>query len=452
MASILIVEDDSAALAALASVVENEGHEVLTAATLAGAQSTLKSRSIDLVLADFGLPDGNGLDLLEPSADYDLAIITGQATLSTAIDALRRGAVDYLTKPIDVARLRALLSSFERTVELRSEVSTLREELRDAGRFGAIVGNSEPMRQVYNLIEKVAKTDATVFITGESGTGKELVAETIHRMSPRRKGELLPLNCGAVSPTLIESELFGHEKGSFTGAERRHAGHFERASGGTLFLDEITEMPIELQVKLLRVLETGTFLRVGGTKPQTVDVRVVAASNQDAAQAVDEGRLREDLYYRLRVFPIHLPPLRDRGPDDIELLARSFLAELGRRDGTTRRLTDEALELLTSYSWPGNVRELKNAIERANILAEDSIDADCLSREVRMQLATPQSGPYIRVRIGSSLEESEKRLILATLDELDGNRKETASTLGISPKTLYNRLKSYGVNRKSEHA
>jgi DNA-binding NtrC family response regulator len=305
MARILIVESDPSARTALASLVEGEGHEVLTASSPAEARTALRAHRVELVLADLGPPDDSSIELLvEEGADFDLAVITGEASLETAVGALRMGAIDYLSKPVDVSRLKALLRTFERTHELKSEVSSLRRDLREAGRFGPIIGASEAMAEVYDLIERVARTDTTVFVTGDSGTGKELVASTLHRMSGRRKGPYLPLNCGAVSPTLIESELFGHEKGSFTGATRRHEGHFERASGGTLFLDEITEMPVELQVKLLRVLETGKLLRIGATRPLEVDVRVLAASNTEPRLAVEEGSLREDLYYRLRVFPI----------------------------------------------------------------------------------------------------------------------------------------------------
>ncbi|REJ80736.1 MAG: sigma-54-dependent Fis family transcriptional regulator [Acidobacteria bacterium] len=441
---VLVVEDDKAALDAMSQLVAAEGHEVATASTLEESRDLLSRSGFDVVLADLYLPDGEGLSLLEgdDSEEFDLVLITGQASLETAVSALRQGAIDYLTKPVDFPRLRALLAQFDRTTALRREVTDLRSELQDAGRFGSLIGASEAMREVYRLIERVAPTDATVFITGESGTGKEVVAQTVHDLSARRQGSMLPLNCGAVSPQLIESELFGHERGSFTGAERRHEGHFERAHGGTLLLDEITEMPIELQVKLLRVLETGSFLRVGGTKPIRVDVRVLAACNRNPREAVESGSLREDLYYRLRVFPIHLPPLRDR-EDDVELLARHFLDEIHKRSGRRVRLSDRALEQLAAYSWPGNVRELKNAIERSAIMAEDRIELGDLPPEVRANEELIDDGPYLRVRVGTELAAFEKRMILATLRENDDRRKDTAEQLGISEKTLYNRLKAY---------
>ncbi|HVS13816.1 MAG TPA: sigma-54 dependent transcriptional regulator [Thermoanaerobaculia bacterium] len=445
MAEVLIVEDDRSTLEALKLLVQDEGFEVATASCLAQARTALDEESPGLILADLNLPDGKGSDLLGDgeAGGPELILITGDASVETAVEALRLGALDYLTKPVDVARLKTLLATFNRTTELKKQVTSLRGELREAGRFGAMVGASKQMQEVYELVERVAPTDATVLVTGESGTGKELVAETVHRLSRRSAKPLLPLNCGAVSANLIESELFGHERGSFTGADRRHLGHFERADGGTLFLDEITEMPIELQVKLLRALENREVTRVGGSKPVPVDVRVVAASNRDLRIALDGGKLREDLYYRLKVFPIALPPLRER-EGDVELLARHFLAELNHDHEVQKRLTDEALDLLQAHPWPGNVRELKNVLQRAYILADEKITVDTLPREVRLELAAePTAGPYVQVRIGSSLADAEKRLIFATLDQVGGKKKDAAEILGVSLKTLYNRLKAY---------
>jgi DNA-binding NtrC family response regulator len=286
----------------------------------------------------------------------------------------------------------------------------------------------------------VAPTEATAFLIGESGTGKELAAETLHRLSKRRKGPYLPLNCGAVSPTLIESEIFGHEKGSFTGAQRQHRGYFERASGGTLFLDEITEMPIELQVKLLRVLETGRIMRVGGDREVEVNVRVIAATNRNPEDAVKDGKLREDLFYRLKVFPITLPPLRDR-EGDIETLAQYFLHNLNKREGTAKRFSVDTMERLRTHHWPGNVRELQNVVQRAFILGDQEITPDCLPAELGGE--TQLAGPNLHLKVGTSLEDAERRLILATLDQYEGDKKVTAEVLGISLKTLYNRLNQY---------
>ncbi|MEZ4332537.1 MAG: sigma-54 dependent transcriptional regulator [Myxococcota bacterium] len=449
--SILIVEDDADFRDSLDALLTRDGYRVRGVDTLAKARATLVEGDVDVALVDLGLPDGNGLELL---SDPDLAdraefvVITGDTTAASAIEALRRGALDYLPKPIDRARMQTILTNVARTRRLKREVSSLRDELRDLGRFGTMVGRSKAMQQVYDLVARVAPTDSTVFITGESGTGKELVAEMVHRLSDRKNGPFLSLNCGAVSETLIESELFGHEKGSFTGAERRRLGYFEEASGGTLLLDEITEMPIEMQVKLLRVLETRQLTRVGATTPIEVDVRVVTASNRDPKTAVGEGILREDLLYRLNVFPIHMPPLRERG-EDVELLARFFLEKVNEREETSKRMSDAALRRLRELTWPGNVRELKNVMERAAILADDVIGADTLPEPDPRRTVASDGGTTVQVRVGSTIEEAERRLILATVEELDGDKRRAARVLGISLKTLYNRLNVYEAARKS---
>jgi DNA-binding NtrC family response regulator len=344
---------------------------------------------------------------------------------------------------VDLERLRTLLASVTRTRQYRAEARGLREELRQLGRFGRLVGRSPAMQRVYDLIARVAPTEASVLLTGESGTGKELAAETIHLLSRRRSAAYLGVNSSAVSSTLIESELFGHEKGSFTGADARRRGYFEEASGGTLFLDEITDMPMELQAKLLRVLETSAVLRVGASDTVPVDVRVVAATNRDAGRAVRDGKLREDLYYRLNVFPISMPPLRDRR-EDVELLADHFLARVNHRDSTTKRWSPEAMEKLIAHHWPGNVRELKNAVERAAILADSVIGPDLIAiTGGRSKGSGSTQGTVLHVPVGSSLEEAERRLILATLAELNGDKRRAAETLGIGLKTLYTRLSVY---------
>jgi DNA-binding NtrC family response regulator len=440
----LIVDDDLSTRQAMAELVEREGFTVTTADTLGKARDLILAKQPGVILADLVLPDGQGIELLEElqgDPKVEVILITGHASVDTAVEALRSGAYDYLTKPVDVPRLKTLLAGLRRTQDLKAEVSSLRGELRDLGRFGLLVGGSEPMQGVYDLIDRVAPTDATVLLVGESGTGKELAAATIHQLSKRKREAFLPLNCGAVAANLIESELFGHERGSFTGASRQHKGVFERAHGGTLFLDEITEMPFELQVKLLRVLETGTLMRVGGDKPVPVNVRVLAATNQDPERAVEEGKFREDLYYRLQVFPIRLPPLRQR-PGDVKLLAEHFLAELNREEGAEKGLTDDAIERLERWHWPGNVRELKNAVRRAFILADDELDPASFPIDAAPEIATA-AGPHVRVKVGASIADMEKRLILATLDEIGGDKKKAAETLGISLKTLYNRLNSY---------
>jgi len=336
------------------------------------------------------------------------------------------------------------------------------------------------MQRIYDMISRVAPTDATVLLTGESGTGKEVVAQTLHDISRRRKEPFFPLNCGAVSPNLIETELFGHERGSFTGADRQHKGYFERAHGGTLFLDEITEMPVELQVKLLRVLETGMVTRIGGERSIAVNVRVIAATNRDPEEAVAEKKLREDLLYRLKVFPLHLPPLRDRD-DDVELLAQHFLEQLNKSEGSKKAFGRSGMARLRQHPWPGNVRELKNLVHHAYILADDEINAESVPlgpvptgelREIRpaprpIETPTPESRPIDTIRVteipapdgtvqqgltlpvGVSMAEADRILLLTTLEQYGGDKKKTAEVLGVSVKTIYNRLNEYRRNEES---
>jgi DNA-binding NtrC family response regulator len=442
---VLIVDDDDRFRIRQADWVEREGCESRAADSLAAARAELREYEPDLILLDLELADGSGLDLLDPERSWDaeIVVVTGHATVETAVAALRRGVTDYLTKPLDRARLKATLASVMRTRALKREVGTLRSELRSLGRFGPLIGSSQAMQRVYDLVARVAPTDAPVLVTGDSGTGKELVARAVHDMSARRDGPFIAVNCGAIAPTLLESELFGHERGSFTGAERARPGMFERASGGTLLLDEITEMPLEAQVRLLRVLESHSVQRLGGDALLPVDVRVVSATNRDPSACVAEGRLREDLLYRISVFPIPLPPLRHRGRD-VELLAQAFLERLNREHGTTRRLTGGALDALRKRQWPGNVRELRNAVQRAFILAGGDLDENVFSPDGARAAETPED-PFLRIRVGTPLDDAVRRLILATLERCGGNRTHAAAALGISPKTLYNRLKAYRI-------
>jgi len=324
---LLLVDDDPEALEWLTELAKGEGFTVAQADSLRAARIHMSRLQPDVLLTDLQLPDGQGIELvndLEARESTEVVLITGHASVESAVQALRLGATDYLVKPVDVERLRAMLRRVPRTGELRAEIGELREELRKLGRYGHLLGSSPPMQKLYDQLGRVAPTSATVLLVGESGTGKELAAQTIHEMSRRKRAPFLPLNCGAVSPQLIESELFGHEKGSFTGADRQHKGYFERAHGGTLFLDEITEMPQELQVKLLRVLQERSIRRVGGTGERPVDVRVLAATARDLVAEVKGGRFRDDLFYRINVVQIHIPPLRTR-PEDVPLLAEHFL-------------------------------------------------------------------------------------------------------------------------------
>lgn len=448
MPHILIVDDDENTCAALAEIAAAEGFTAATAGDLREACLQIGWQMPDAVLADLKLPDGDGKDLFNEvgSAGVDIILMTGYASVESAVEALRLGATDYLVKPINVARLQTVLKRIATTGDLKAEVRSLRGELRRYGRFGRLLGSSEAMQAVYDQISKVAPTEATVLLVGESGTGKELAAQTVHELSPRRRQPFLAVNCGAISPNLIESEMFGHERGSFTGAERQHKGYFERAAGGTLFLDEITEMPIELQVKLLRVLEAGTFMRVGTNRELRADVRVVAATNRNPEEAVAEGKLRADLYHRLNVFPIELPPLRTRG-DDVAQLAGAFLDQLNAEHGTQRRFGPDVLANLRLHSWPGNVRELRNFVQRAFIMAEDDVIAES---PVPLQAAASQvpATAIVTVPVGMSLADADRELIFATLEQCAGVKKHAAEILGISLKTLYNRLEEYAAGGK----
>jgi two-component system response regulator AtoC len=459
MPHVLIVDDDTDSAATLRELIAAPAFTVALAHTLRDARKQIALQQPDLVLLDLKLPDGNGMDLFaDPQlvANSEVVLITGHASLDTSIQALRMGAADYIVKPINLRHLQGLLSRVTQPAKLKAEVATLTAELTESGHFGHLWGRSAPMQRVYEQIARVAATGITVFITGESGSGKELAAQTVHGLSRRRKQAFLAVNCGAISPHLIESEIFGHEKGSFTGAERQHLGFFERANGGTLFLDEVTEMSLDLQVKLLRVLETGRFMRVGSTQSLEADVRVIAATNRPPEQAVASGKLREDLLYRLNVFPIHLPPLRDR-LSDVPLLAQHFLTAIAAQEGQPKQFTPAALQQLQRHGWPGNVRELRNAVQRAYVMATGSViderwlplgggDAPAPPPAPAASSAGTPAGadtPSITLPIGISMVQAERALILATLERFEHHKERTAATLGISLKTLYNRLKEY---------
>lgn len=373
MRDILIVDDDLATSAGLADVVESWGFEPQTAATLEAARAAIANRVPDLVILDLQLPDGSGIDLLSEVKsdlpDLPVVMLTGHATVDTAVRALKKGAEDFATKPVDLVRLKVTLETVREKSDLRREVLELRRELQKLGTMGRLVGKSTAMLSLYREIELVARTDASVLIVGESGTGKEVVASTIHELSRRKQRPFVAFNCGAISATLIESEIFGHEKGAFTSADKRRIGYFESAHGGSVFLDEITEMPADLQVKLLRVLEESKFRRVGGNEEIELDARILAATNRDPELAIRDGRLRQDLYYRLNVFPLAIPPLRER-KEDIPLLAARFLEAFAKADSAQPPAIESGfLEALDAWDWPGNVRELRNVVQRAWIVS-----------------------------------------------------------------------------------
>jgi len=439
MPHLLVLDDDEAIREVLAEIAREHGYSVAQAATMKDALIQLQRQQPDLVLTDVRLPGDSGMEIFSrmPNSDAEIVVITGHGTMDNAVEALRLGATDYLVKPICMDRLVEILAR----VAADRGVDTSNAPFQEPGRFGKLLGQSESMEQLYTQLARVAATDVTTLLIGESGTGKELAAHAIHELSNRSHKPFIAVNCGAISPHLIESELFGHERGSFTGADRQHKGYFERADSGTLFLDEITEMPLDLQVKLLRVLETGRFMRVGTHREVVCDIRIVAATNRNPEQAIQEGKLREDLYYRLSVFPVELPPLRERG-SDILFLADRFLAALNEKYGDDKRFSDQARQAIYEYAWPGNVRELKNYVRRAYIMAEDGVlGADVL----QPQIAPDGGGQSARVTVplGVTLAEADRRLIMATLERCGGVKKQTAAVLGISAKTLYNRLEEY---------
>jgi two-component system response regulator AtoC len=441
---ILLVDDDPRTQEAIERWSDPEAYDLSTANSLAAARSLLQQENFDLALVGLELDDGGGLELvaeLGAGTGPEAIVLADSGSVESVVESMKQGAVDYLEKPVQHARLHSSLISARRRAELRNEVRSLRSELKGMGTYGGLVGASPAMQRVYELMEQVAPTDAPVLITGETGTGKEVVAQAIHRLSGRAGGDFVPLNCAAVPEGVIESELFGHEKGAFTGATRARRGVFARADGGTLLLDEITEMPIDLQPRLLRVLETGEFLPVGSESPEATDCRLVASTNRDPARAVEDGALREDLLYRINVFPISLPPLRER-EGDAELIARQALKQLNAEHETAKRLAPAAIEQLEQYDWPGNVRELLNVVQRAFILADERIERLPTSEDGSVEPSGSVGG--LRAYVGRSIAEVEKELVLATLEAFGGNKKRTAETLQISLKTLYTRLNRYG--------
>jgi DNA-binding NtrC family response regulator len=440
---VLVVEDDPTTRLGLTELVRTWGFATDAAADGEEALRRMTDFRPSIIITDLVMPRMGGLDLLravrQEGSDLIVVILTAQGTVETAVEAIKGGAYDYLTKPIEPQRLRILLDKIVERQETLREVKVLRRQLRDSGSFGKMIGASRQMRAVYQVIEQAAPTAASVLVWGESGTGKELVAQTIHQLSPRAQLPFVPINCAAIPETLLESEIFGHEKGAFTGAVERREGCFELADRGTLFLDEIAEMTPTTQAKLLRVLQERRFRRLGGRAEQAVDVRVIAATNATPADAVKDGRLREDLYYRLNVFEIELPPL-GRRKDDLPLLIQSFLAEFNVRNG--KRVTavePAAMRMLEQYTWPGNVRELRNVIERAVILSfGEFIESKHLPPLVA---AVPEpDAPTVPLRPGMTVDEAERELILLTLEHTRDNKTRAAEILGISLKTLHNKL------------
>jgi len=456
---ILVVDDETASRRGLVSLLSGWGYAVEEAAD--GQEALEKAVAVlpSVVITDLVMPrlDGHALlkALREEAPFAAVILLTGQGSIETAVAAMKDGAYDYLTKPVDVARLKLLIPKAASSSEALREVALLRRQLSQVMGMGRLVGTGPAMQEVYRMIEMAAPTPAPVLITGESGTGKELVARTIHELSPRAQAPFVAVNCAAIPETLLESEIFGHEKGAFTGALERRAGCFELAHQGTLFLDEIAEMNPGMQAKFLRVLETSTVRRLGGRAEVKMDVRVLAATNKDPQKALRDGTFREDLYYRLNVVSLALPPLRDRR-EDILLLTQSFLAEFNAKYGKRINSVSEAAQAaLEAAPWPGNVRELRNTLERAVIVCGDQrLDLKHLSdlsgsagpraTSTPTEHSSVVSGNSLAVPIGTSLDEAEKQLILRTLAAQDNNKTRAAQVLGISLKTLHNKLKAYG--------
>ena len=441
---VLIVEDEPATRIGLTELVRTWGFNTAAAGDGQEALERITEFRPAIIISDLVMPRMGGLDLLRALAsdggEYTVVILTAQGTVETAVEAIKEGAYDYLTKPIEPQRLKILLDKIVERQDTLREVKVLRKQLREQGAFGQMVGSSGAMRKVYQTIEQAAPTSASVLIWGESGTGKELVAQTVHQLSPRNQMPFVPINCAAIPETLLESEIFGHEKGAFTGAFDRREGCFELADRGTLFLDEIAEMTPATQVKLLRVLQERRFRRLGGRNEQAVDVRVIAATNAVPADAVKSGKLREDLFYRLNVFAIELPPLRKR-KEDLPLLIQAFLGEFNARNRkSVSALDPAAMRALEHYNWPGNVRELRNVIERAVILCSGQFVEPKHLPPLVAAPAVETTKPTLSLTPGTTVEEAENRLILMTLEHTRDNKTRAAEILGISLKTLHNKL------------
>src|SRR5688500_11402402 len=438
-ARILIADDELSMTNALSAILSSEGYDVAVAQDGKKALDRLTSEEFGVVLADLKMPKLDGLALLKELQRHGIPteciIVTGQGTVDSAVQAMREGAYDYIEKPLNAEKLNRLKALIPKALEKFSVQERNRElssKLEGLTHYGELTGQSEEMRSVYQIIDAVASSSASVMILGESGTGKELVARALHTRSDRAKGPFFALNCAALPKDILENELFGHEKGAFTGSTNEKAGAFEMADGGTLFLDEVAEMPTDIQVKILRALETRTIRRLGGKKEISVDIRILAATNRDLQKALDEGDLREDLYYRLAVVELFLPPLRER-VGDIQLLANEFLARFAQQNGQKiKGFADEAWGCIVSYSWPGNVRELKNAVERAVIMARGDVvsPADIMPRHLRV---SPETSSMVSLPAGAPVADARRQLVLRIFASTGGGHTRTAKIVGLSP-------------------
>jgi DNA-binding NtrC family response regulator len=450
---VLIVEDEPHALSGLAELVSGWGYRTETARDGLEALEKVTAWQPGIIVSDLKMPRMDGLELLARLAEGNekmaVIMLTAQGSIEAAVEAMKNGAYDFIQKPVDPTRLRAILTNASRQRETDRELEVTRRKLRETGVLGSLVGSSKKMQEIFSLIERVAGNNVSVLITGESGTGKELVARTLHDLSPRKSKPFVAVNCAAIPETLIESEIFGHEKGAFTGAIERRAGCFELAEEGSLLLDEIGEMPVATQAKLLRVLEDRRLRRLGSKVESPVDVRVLAATNKDPEDAVASGQLRGDLYYRLNVFNIHMPPLREH-KEDIPAIAESLIADMNHKHHcNVTGLDNEMLARLMAYDWPGNVRQLRNTIERAVVLCgEGQLQPRHLppgfgTRAPRPSAEIPANA--IQLEVGATVDEAEKMLIFKTLESTNNNKTRAAEILGISLKTLHNKLREYGA-------
>lgn len=447
MATVLIADDEKNIRSGLAIAFEDEGYDTLQAEDGQAAWTMINKKSVDLVITDLRMPGISGYDLLKKiNAAYPtlpVIVLTGHGSIEDAVQAMRDGAVDFFTKPVDLDHLILTVSKAlsnkrisEQNRQLKAEIDVLKKKQG----YQKIIGKSAPVAKMMEIIAQVAPSKASVLVTGESGTGKELVADAIHSLSSRADGPLIKVNCASLSPTLLESELFGHEKGAFTGAVSQKKGRFELADGGTIFLDEIGEIDQSTQIKILRVLQERCFERVGGEETVSVDVRIVAATNRNLEQEIRNGNFREDLYYRLNVVHIEVPPLRER-KEDIPLLISSFIDTFNQEDGRhVEGFTNSARKALLAYSWPGNIRELRNTVESCVVLAKGAmIDVD----ELPPHIASRDENETVSINVGTTLEEAEKKIILSTVAHYKGNKTKAAEVLAIGRKTLHRKLEEY---------
>lgn len=447
---ILLVEDDKNALDGMKIALEDENYNVIGKETGEEAFQIIKKKEVDLVITDLKLPGIDGIELMEKiqkiSPSTPVIIITAYATVENAVEAMKKGAYDYITKPINLERFFLLVKRALRLKKLEDDYESLRKQVKENYySFEKIIGTSTKMREIFQLISQIAPTHAPVLIQGESGTGKELIARAIYKRSDRKDKPFIAVHCAALTPSLLESELFGHEKGAFTGAIERKLGRFEIANGGTLFLDEVSEIEPSIQVKLLRVLQEQEFERVGGVKTIKVDVRVISATNVDLAKRVEEGKFRDDLFYRLKVITIDIPPLRER-KEDIPILVNAFIEEANQiNKKNIKGITSHALTHLINYNWPGNVRELKNVIESMVILSKkDFLSSSNIPSYIRNR---KMEGKTIPVKVGMPWKEIEKNIIFETLRVSNGNKSRAAEILGISRRTFYRKLKEFNLKK-----